>query len=87
MDPLERDLDDGRTVYLCMMLGGNWRICIGPTGELTFDDGWCFHDRSLAERAFAEWNGEGHPYGWFKHLGSQTYQYQFAREGTPPPYP
>lgn len=67
----ERDLGDGRTLYLCQMLLGNVRLNIGNTGNKTgYFDGYCFHDADAAWRAVLGWDGQEEPDGWVRHLKS-----------------
>jgi hypothetical protein len=42
----ERDLDDGRTVYVFQMIY-TWRLAVGPTGEQFLDDGYCYPMKDL----------------------------------------
>lgn len=64
----ERDLGDGRTLYLDPMMLGNVRLNIGKTGDrINYDDGYCYHDPDAAWRALLGWNGEGDPEGWYRH--------------------
>jgi len=65
-----RDLGDGRTLWLQSMLAGNLRISTGPTGGMSFDQNWCFHDHDAAWRAAVGWNGHGDPEGWYKHINT-----------------
>lgn len=37
---LERNLGDGRSVYLLPLLPGGARLAIGPTGQPWYDDVW-----------------------------------------------
>ena len=68
----ERDLGDGRTIYLRPMLFGNVRLSMGETGDrcFYFEAGWCFHDPDAAWRAAMGWNGDGDPEGWIRHIRS-----------------
>jgi len=67
----ERDLGDGRTLYLSQMLLGNVRLNIGETGDkLGYLDGYCFHDADAAWRAVLGWDGQGDPEGWVRHINS-----------------
>lgn len=66
-----KGLGDGRTVSVHQMLLGNWRLCIGPTGEQHYDDGWCYHDLVLVMQAATQWDGEGDPPdGWVRQLST-----------------
>jgi hypothetical protein len=69
---LERDLPDGRTITVMLMLFG-YRICIGD-GLLFFTDGWCYPldlGQAFVMAAAKAWDGNGDPPdGWIKQLST-----------------
>lgn len=71
------DLDDGRTVEVRAMLFGNARLCIGPTGRLVYDAGYCYVNLTMAIMAAALWidaGATGEPIAWVKNLQTQEYR-------------
>lgn len=69
----QRELEDGREITVVQMIFTR-RICIGPAGELCFDDGWCYPNdlgALFVVAAAIAWDGEDDPpVGWVKHIGS-----------------
>ncbi|RYF08871.1 MAG: hypothetical protein EOO77_24840 [Oxalobacteraceae bacterium] len=62
-----RPLGDGRWVGL-MRFAFTWAICTGRMGDRhTYEDRWCYHDRSVAIAALEAWDGQGEPEGWHRH--------------------
>lgn len=63
-------LADGRCVYLHTTLF-NLRISVSPDVDSLFvEQFYCFHSSIAAFQAIAEWNGEGDPEGWVRHVPS-----------------
>ena len=63
-------LPDGRELAIFKQ-PYNWRLTIGPAGEPTYEDFWCYLDFDQAFQDCAWWNGEGDPPGeWIRHGGS-----------------
>lgn len=62
-----RELDDGREISAVRMMF-TWRLCIGPAGESTIDDFYCYGDMGEVLNACLSWDGEGDPPGrWHRH--------------------
>lgn len=59
---LVRDLDDGRVIVVYPMIF-NDRLCIGPSGERSYDRGWCYPKGGAALEAALEWDGTAAPPG------------------------
>lgn len=47
----------------------HWTMHIGIT-EDSIEDRYCFKTKELAEAAVRDWNGEGDPDGWHRHVSS-----------------
>jgi hypothetical protein len=66
-----RELEDGRELTVYPMTFGKARLCIGPAGWPTYDDGWCYADPQQAIDAAATWDGEGDPpVGWHRQIST-----------------
>jgi hypothetical protein len=66
---VERELPDGRHVYLMPHSFGGLRLNVGPPDKLSFDDEWQFQfeQRRAAWRAALGWDGKDEPEGWYRH--------------------
>lgn len=64
-----REIDDGWVISVLRMAFSD-RVCLGRIEDTsTYDEGWCYPDRSMALRAAQAWNGEGDPPdGWIKQV-------------------
>ena len=68
-----KQLDDGRWICLCNMAGANVRLNVVDDPENMFawaSDAFCYHDPGWALLCLIEWDGEGDPWGWVRHIGS-----------------
>ncbi len=66
--PLNRNLDDGRVLYVYPLTFGRARLGISPNAESgVFDDVWDYDDMEAAVAAMHEWDGQGDPEGWMRH--------------------
>jgi hypothetical protein len=64
-----RELEDGREIVVYPMIYTD-RICIGVSGEGTYERAWCYPKGGLAATAAEKWDGEGDPPdGWVKEVG------------------
>lgn len=64
------ELDDGRCVTIYQFIF-NARVCIGPIGASTYDDGYCYGHAAQAVVRAAQWvtaGAAGEPDGWMKNL-------------------
>ena len=71
------ELDDGRAVFVYVMLFTNARVCIGPKGALWYDEGYCYSSPAgalLAAAKYVQADGKGEPEGWIKNLQTQEYR-------------
>lgn len=68
---LRADLGDGRSVDFLPMIF-TWRLAVGPTGEHTYNEFWCFKERWQAIAAFLLFAADPsvEPEGWVKHVPS-----------------
>lgn len=65
-DAMCRELGDGRAIWLRPQLF-NFLLIIGKTDDEGFDDCWEYQDINAALTAFALWDGNGEPHGWYRH--------------------
>lgn len=66
-----RELGNGRLLVVAPMTFGKVRLCIGPAGEPTYEDGWCYEDQRVAIVAAETWDGEGDPpVGWHRQIST-----------------
>jgi hypothetical protein len=65
---LVRELDDGRELAVIPTIF-NYRLTIGPAGEQTIEDFYCYDGYAWCLRACETWDGKGDPPGpWKRHL-------------------
>lgn len=68
----EREFGD-QTIVVYRMIW-NDRVCIGTTGDGTYDRGFCFPQDGSAIVAAETWDGTGDPVGpWIKEVGTDRY--------------
>lgn len=60
-------LADGRIVDVLPLLYGG-AVNVGPAGSPFYDDRWDYDDYAVATLAAIEWDGEGEPQWWIRHL-------------------
>lgn len=61
-----RRLRDGRIIDVSRMLF-TWRISVGDSDCVYYEDVWCYETSERAFDAAAAWDGEGEPAGWHRH--------------------
>lgn len=64
-----KSLTDGtrREVHLRQMIFNLRLACTSEPHGIYYEQEYCYHDRSAAWAAFASWDGESDPTGWFKN--------------------
>lgn len=81
--PLRREVASG-TLFLSRMAFGNYRISLGD--DVNLWSNYCYQAPNAHEamRAFLEWDGEGDPEGWYRHIetGRRRKDYTPASEET-----
>lgn len=77
--PPYRVFEDGRALWVYLMITGNGRLCLGSEGNRWgFDAAWCYPSPAAAFAAADAWDGTGEPGGWMKNL--QTGEYRAPAE-------
>lgn len=63
-----RALPDGRLIGVFKLLF-HWSMHVNIDWS-GYEHRYCFDTYDLAKAAFDDWNGEGDPEGWHKHVGT-----------------
>lgn len=61
-------MENGRTAGLLRFMY-TWAI-IADFGHAGYNERWCYSEYVEAMAALVEWNGEGEPAGWHRHVNS-----------------
>jgi hypothetical protein len=73
-------IQGGRWAAVCPKMFTHAIIAGRMFDTVRIDEHWCYSTRGEAERALAEWSGDGEPDGWFRHpaSGRRVNQGEFA---------
>ena len=68
MSHYERKLPNGDVLTYSVMTFGKGRLTVGD--GYFVDNSWCYEDYARGLIEYANWDGEGEPEGWTRHVQS-----------------